>query len=86
LTYSNYGRTVSPGTELLVTAGATQAIFAAIQALVKAGEEVIILDPSYDCYEPPVVLTGAVPVRIPLQADFTSDWERIKSRISEKRE
>jgi methionine aminotransferase len=84
LTYSNYGRSVSPGTELLVTAGATQAIFAAIQALGKVGEEVIILDPSYDCYEPPVVLTGAIPIRIPLQADFTPDWERIKSRISEK--
>jgi methionine aminotransferase len=79
-----YGRTNDPGSELLVTAGATQAIFAAIQALVNAGEEVIILDPSYDCYEPPVVLTGAKPVRIPLNEDFTPDWDRIEAVINTK--
>lgn len=45
--------------DILITAGATQAIFAAIQALVHPGEEVIILDPSYDCYESPVLLSNA---------------------------
>lgn len=79
-----YGRTNDPGSELLVTAGATQAIFAAIQALVNTGEEVIILDPSYDCYEPPVVLTGAKPVRIPLSDDFTPDWDRIEAAMNTK--
>lgn len=79
-----YGRTLNPMEEILVTAGATQAIFAAIQALVNTGEEVVILDPSYDCYEPPVVLTGAVPVRIPLQDDFLPDWERLNSTINAK--
>lgn len=79
-----YGRQNDPGTELLVTAGATQAIFAAIQALVNTGEEVIILDPSYDCYEPPVILTGAKPVRIPLSDDFTPDWDRIESAMNSR--
>lgn len=79
-----YGRRNDPGNELLVTAGATQAIFATIQALVNAGEEVIILDPSYDCYEPPVILTGAKPVRIPLYDDFTPDWDRIEAAVNAK--
>jgi methionine aminotransferase len=77
-----YGRTNNPETELLVTAGATQAIFTTIQALVNTGEEVIILDPSYDCYEPPVILTGAKPIRIPLNDDFTPNWERIESAMN----
>jgi methionine aminotransferase len=79
-----YGRKNNPGTELLVTAGATQAIFATIQALVHPGEEVIILDPSYDCYEPPIILTGAKPVRIPLSDDFTPDWQRIEDAMNDK--
>ncbi len=79
-----YGRVNDPGTELLITAGATQAIFATIQALVAPGEEVIILDPSYDCYEPPVVLTGAIPVHISLKDDFSPDWEKIEKSINAK--
>ena len=79
-----YGRNIVPETEVLVTAGATQAIYATIQALVQAGEEVLILDPSYDCYEPPVILTGATPVRIPLNDDFTPNWERIEQAITPK--
>lgn len=79
-----YGRANNPEQELLVTAGATQAIFATIQALVNTNEEVIILDPSYDCYEPPVILTGAIPVRIPLNDDFSPNWERIESAMNSK--
>ncbi len=79
-----YGRNVIPETEVLVTAGATQAIYATIQALVNTGEEVLILDPSYDCYEPPVILTGAKPVRLPLNDDFTPNWERIEQAITPK--
>ena len=70
--------------DLLVTAGATQAIFTTIQALVHPGEEVIILDPSYDCYESPVILSGAKPVRIPLNEAFLPDWERIRSSVNDK--
>lgn len=68
--------------EILVTAGATQAIYTTIQALVHAGEEVVILDPSYDCYEAPVLLSGATPVRLPLDANFKPDWSLISAHVS----
>ena len=77
-----YLRDVAPEKNILITAGATQGVFAAIQALVMAGEEVVILDPSYDCYEAPVILTGGRPVRIPLNAEFLPDWEAINNRVS----
>jgi methionine aminotransferase len=80
----NYGRKNNPSTELLITAGATQAIFTIIQAIVHTGDEVIILDPSYDCYEPPIILTGSVPIRVPLSDDFLPNWELIEQHISEK--
>lgn len=79
---STYGRKVHPTNEVLVTAGATEGIFATIQALVQPGEEVIILDPSYDCYEPPILLTGAKAIRVPLNEDFSPNWEAIESAIS----
>ncbi len=79
-----YHRSANPETELLITAGATQAIFTAIQALVQAQQEVIILDPSYDCYEAPILLAGAVPVRIPLNEDFTPNWERIEAAMNDR--
>jgi methionine aminotransferase len=75
---TSYGRTIQPETELLVTAGATQAIFTIITALVKINDEVIILDPSYDCYEAPVLLCNATPVRVPLNDDYTPNWTRIE--------
>jgi len=84
MTEKCYGRSPNPDQEILVTAGATQAIFTIIQALVNSGEEVVILDPSYDCYEPPVILTGAKSVRVPLNDDFTPNWERIGASITSK--
>jgi methionine aminotransferase len=84
LTEQSYQRTVNPKEEILITAGATEGIFATIQALVKANEEVIILDPSYDCYEMPVLLCQAKPVRIALQNDFTPNWEAINAATNEK--
>lgn len=84
LTYTSYGRKVNPTTEVLVTAGATEGIFTTIQALVNANEEVIILDPSYDCYETPILLCNAIPKRIPLSDTFTPDWERIGNTMNSK--
>jgi methionine aminotransferase len=81
LVEKQYNRSLGPD-QVLVTAGATQAIFTAIQALVHAGEEVVILDPSYDCYEAPISLSGARPVRIPLGPDFKPDWKRISAAIT----
>ena len=80
----SYQRNIEPETEILVTTGATQGIFTSIQALVKNQDEVIILDPSYDCYEAPILLCNAKPVRIPLNDDYTPNWENIEAACSEK--
>ncbi|EIA08912.1 methionine aminotransferase [Flavobacterium frigoris] len=84
LVHNSYGRILQPETEILVTAGATQGIFATIQALVDTEDEVIILEPSYDCYEAPVLLSNAKPVRIALNDDYTTNWETIEKACSSK--
>jgi methionine aminotransferase len=78
-----YNRSVDVS-QILVTAGATQAIFTTIQALVHAGDEVVVLDPSYDCYEAPVLLSGATPVRVPLNVNFKPDWNLISTHVNER--
>ena len=84
LILKSYGRKVDPGKELLVTAGATQGIFTAIQALVTKGEEVIILDPAYDCYDPAVILAGGIPVHVAMSQDFTINWREMREVISQR--
>ncbi|SHG31211.1 methionine aminotransferase [Flavobacterium fluvii] len=84
LVEKGYQRNIQPETELLVTAGATQAIFTAIQALVNSNNEVVMLDPSYDCYEAPVLLCNAKTVRVDLNDDYTPNWERIEKAFSSK--
>ena len=80
-----YGRQVDPDGEVTVTSGATEAIFAAIAALVRAGEEVIVFDPAYDCYEPAIELQGARAVHIPLTLpDFAIDWQRVRDALTPK--
>jgi methionine aminotransferase len=81
---NSYERDIQPETELLITAGATQAIFTTIQALVETNDEVIILDPSYDCYEAPVLLCNANPVRVALNDDYTPNWDRIEKACNSK--
>ena len=70
LTLDSYHRKVDPNTDILITAGATQGIFATIQALVHAQDEVIILDPSFDIYEPTVLLCQGKPIRLELYDDL----------------
>jgi methionine aminotransferase len=84
LTIAAYERNISAQSELLVTAGATQAIFTAIQAFVRVGEEVIILDPAYDCYDAPVLLSNATPVHVELADDFSPDWNAISDAMNER--
>lgn len=84
LIQNSYQRTVQPETELLVTVGATQGIFTTILALVKSNDEVVILDPSYDCYEAPVLLSQATPIRVALNDDYTPNWKIIESACSSK--
>ncbi|MFV8326746.1 methionine aminotransferase [Flavobacterium sp. ZS1P14] len=80
----SYNRTVQADTEIIITAGATQAIFTTILALVKNNDEVLILDPSYDCYEAPVLLCNANPIRVALNDDYTPNWEIIEKSCTPK--
>ena len=84
LTQENYQRSINTSTELLITSGATQGIYTAINALVNQGDEVIILDPSYDSYEPSVIVAGGKPVRISLNDDYSPNFNRIESAITPK--
>jgi len=78
-----YGRKTSPDTEVTVTSGATEALFAAIAAVVHAGDEVIVLDPCYDSYEPAIELQGGRAVHVPLRLpDFSVDWQRVRDAIT----
>ncbi|WP_125076859.1 pyridoxal phosphate-dependent aminotransferase [Pseudoxanthomonas sp. SGT-18] len=80
-----YGAQVDPDGEITVTSGATEAIFNAIHAVVRPGEEVIVLDPAYDCYEPAIELAGARAVHVPLDpTTFAVDWERVRAAVTPK--
>ncbi len=81
---NTYGVSFSTEKEILVTAGATQAIYTTIQAIVNFGDEVVQLDPSYDCYEPAVILAGGKSIHVNLDTDFRPDWEAINEVISQK--
>jgi len=79
----SYGRRLDPATEITITSGATEGIFDAITASVHPGDEVILLDPSYDAYEPAVHLAGARAVHVPLRLpDFSVDWQRVSDALS----
>jgi methionine transaminase len=79
----SYGVTVNPESEVTVTVGATEAIYCAVQALVGAGDEAIVFDPSYDSYDPSVRLAGARCVHIPLMPPaFRYDWDRVAAIIN----
>ena len=70
-----------PHTEITITAGATQAIFTAIATFVHPGDEVILLKPAYDCYEPAVALQGGVTVPVQMQAPhYTVNWDEVRSK------
>ncbi len=78
-----YRRTVNAETEITITPGATQAIFCAIQAVIRPGDEVIVFDPCYDSYEPSVELAGGTCVHVQLDAEnFTIDWQRLSDAIT----
>ena len=80
-----YGVQSDPDTEITVTSGATEALFCAIHAIVRAGDEVIVFDPAYDSYDPAIRLAGGIPVHIPLLAPgFEPDWERIRSGLNQR--
>ncbi len=80
-----YGHRISADTDVTVTSGATEALFAAIAAVVRTGDEVIVFDPAYDSYEPAIELQGARAVHIPLTAPtFGVDWQRVRDAVTPK--
>lgn len=85
LTERCYQRKVDVDAEITITSGATEALFVAIQAVVSAGDEVIVFDPAYDSYQPAVELAGGVTVHIALHApDFRVDWAAVAQAITAK--
>lgn len=78
-----YGRKYDPVSETTVTAGATQAIITAVLAIVKPGDEVIVLEPCYDSYVPNIELAGGKVVRVPLTpGTFRPDFGKIAAALS----
>lgn len=78
-----YGRRYDPASEITVTAGATQAILTAVLAIVRPGDEVIVLEPCYDSYVPNIELAGGTVVRVPLvPGTFRPDFDRIAGALT----
>lgn len=78
-----YQHPVSWETDITVTSGATEGIFAAITAFINPGDEVILFDPAYDSYDPAIRLNGGIPVQINLTyPHFSIDWDEVRKKIS----
>ena len=78
-----YQADVDPETEITVTCGATEALFAAITASIRPGDEVIVFDPAYDAYEPAIELAGGQAVHLNLVApDYHVDWDQVSDAIT----
>lgn len=84
--HHDYGLNYDPSSEILVTAGGTEAIFLAMFALVNPGDEVLIPDPGFVCYEPAVLLAGGVPIHVPSleKNDFKLSVNDVMSLITDK--
>lgn len=82
---NTYSTKVSWETDITVTSGATEGIFACISAFISPGDEVILFDPAYDSYDPAIRLNGGIPVQINLTfPGFTIDWDQVKRKITGK--
>jgi methionine transaminase len=81
-----YGHRQDPDEEITITAGATQAIMSAVLALVGTGDEVIVLEPTYDSYVPSIELAGGRPVAVPLDhaRGYAPDWDRVRAAITDR--
>ena len=85
-----YQHFYEPLTEITITSGATQAIMASVLACVGSGDEVIVLEPCYDCYLPAIKLAGATAITVPMQAPsltnpiYSVDWDLVRSAITNK--
>ena len=82
---ATYGHRYDANTDITVTAGASQAIQSAILAVVHPGDEVIVIEPAYDCYAPAIALAGGVvvPVTMRLDADgYRVEWDDVRAAVT----
>ena len=80
-----HGKSYDPAKEVTLTAGATEALFCAITAFVHLGDEVVVIKPCYDTYEPTIILQGAKPVPVQLEAPYNAiNWEKVNEAVTAK--
>jgi len=88
-----YGQSYDPASEITITAGATQAIFTVILSCVSPGDEVIVIEPAFDCYLPAITLAGgkAISVSLDVQRDpfgmvegYAIPWSALEKAITPK--
>lgn len=80
-----YSAKYNPETEITITSGGTQAIYTAITAVIREGDEVIVFEPAYDCYVPAIELCGGIPISFHLKnPDFHIDWNEVKKKVNSK--
>ena len=78
-----YGRRYDPATEIAITTGATEGLFATLTALVHPGDEVLLFQPAYDSYTPAVTLSGGTPKYVTLRyPDYRIDWDEVRRAVS----
>lgn len=78
-----YDHAIDADSQITITPGATEAIFCAVHAVIRPGDEVLMFDPVYDCYDPAVRLAGGVPVHLQLAAPaYRIDWQAVRAAIT----
>ena len=78
-----YGRRYDPATEIAVTTGATEGLFATLMAIVHPGDEVLLFQPAYDSYTPAVTLSGGIPKYVTLRyPEYRIDWDEVRRAVS----
>jgi len=80
-----YSMPLDPESEINICSGGTEAIYSAITAMIHDGDEVIVIEPAYDCYVPSIRLNGGIPIFVELETPaLTVNWEAVKNRISQR--
>jgi methionine aminotransferase len=80
-----YGNPVDPETEITITSGATEALYAAITAVVRPGDEFVVFEPAFDCYVPAIRLNGGNPVYLSMKSpDYRIDWDEVNDAIGDR--
>ena len=80
-----YGLDIDPTKGVIVTAGATEGIFASVMGLVDPGDEVIVIEPVFDSYVPSITMAGAIPVYVPLHPPtWTLDPDQLRAAFTQK--